>query len=103
MKLAEEVNFYKKLLKIFLLQKIFHNKDNKKRTPRSVGWRTYYLYFTGGGRFFGICGAFLVFLLFIASQSLMIATDYWLSYWYIIVIFSVNLKLFFSLICKYVI
>lgn len=47
----------------------------------SVGWRTYYLYFTGGGKFLGILSAFFIIFLFIASQSLMVATDYWLSYW----------------------
>ena len=48
----------------------------------SVGFYTYFLYFTTGGTWFGIVSALTVLFLFVAAQALMIVTDFWLSTWW---------------------
>lgn len=73
-------------------EKIKKDREEQQQSG-SVGWRTYYLYFTGGGNFLGVVSAFLVVFLFVASQALMIVTDYWLSYWYLNQILKIEIIL----------
>ena len=47
----------------------------------SVSFKTYFTYFSAGGSFFGVINLLAVAILFIAAQSCMIMTDFWLSTW----------------------
>ena len=63
-------------------KELIEKEHKESQQIGAVSWSTYLLYFTGGGKFLGVLGATLVLLLFVASQAMMIITDYWLAYWY---------------------
>ena len=53
---------------------------DEKREIGAVGWAVYKTYLNAA---FGVIGPIFVILLFITAQTLLLGTDYWVSYWYI--------------------
>lgn len=54
------------------------NEYEEKKLSGMLSWKTYVDYFREGGGFIGTIGLLFIYL---ACQFLVVAADYWLSYW----------------------
>jgi len=54
-----------------------------------VSWKTYFTYFAQGR--FSLFGWILILILFIAAQSSIVASDFWLFKWFIFIYLKCHL------------
>ena len=55
-----------------------YEDNQEKRTFGALSWKNFFEYFRVGG---GFIGAVLTLFMFVFSQSLVVAADYWVSTW----------------------
>lgn len=59
----------------------YDNKEYEEKHNFGIhSWATFFTYFRVGG---GLFGASINFIIFVASQLLIVSADYWVSIWYV--------------------